>query len=46
VVQIHENLFVVNTEQKSYALVAKVSATENEVPQKKPIPPAAIVAIA
>ncbi|MBW4668222.1 MAG: hypothetical protein KME60_12560 [Cyanomargarita calcarea GSE-NOS-MK-12-04C] len=40
------SLFVVNTEQKSYALVAKVSTTENEVPQKKPIPPAAIVAIA
>lgn len=40
------SLFVVNTENKSYALVAKISATENEVPQKKPIPPAAIVAIA
>ncbi|MEH1792460.1 hypothetical protein [Nostoc sp.] len=40
------SLFVVNTDPKSYALVAKVSATENEVPQKKQIPPAAIVAIA
>lgn len=40
------SFFVVNTDAKSYAMVAKVSATENEVPQKKPIPPAAIVAIA
>ncbi|MBW4631785.1 MAG: hypothetical protein KME30_07735 [Iphinoe sp. HA4291-MV1] len=40
------SLFVVNTDKNSYALVAKISATDDDVPLQKNIPPAAIVGIA